>query len=67
MRDSDITHRLFTTPQAADYLSLSPHTLRLWASQGVNLKTVRIGRAVRYDRAELDRFVEDNTCESRTI
>ena len=53
---------LLTREQAADYLGIKPQTLAAWAStKRYALPYVLIGRAVRYRRAELDRFIESRT------
>lgn len=54
---SDITPALLTTEQAAQYLGLAKSTLQNQRSAGVGPRFRRIGRAVRYVRAELDEFV----------
>ena len=44
---------------AAAYLSLSPGTLSVWRSTGrYNLPYVKVGRLVRYRRADLDAWLE---------
>ena len=49
---------MLTRKEAADYLGLSANTLSSWASNGrVKLPFVRLGRAVRYRRRDLDRFI----------
>jgi excisionase family DNA binding protein len=45
-------------PQAAAYLSLSPRILERWRAQGVDLPFMRLGRRVRYRRADLDAWME---------
>ena len=50
--------RLLNTKQAAAYLGLSVPTLREWASMRIHLPIVRLGRAVRYDRRDLDAYIE---------
>jgi excisionase family DNA binding protein len=47
---------LFTVAEFAEALSITPAAIRKWISQGV-LKPVRLGRAVRFKRADLDRLV----------
>jgi len=49
--------RLYTTPQAAAYLGLSPNTLNRWRYTGDGPRFVKLGRAVRYRREELDDWV----------
>lgn len=47
--------------EATEYLGLHPGTLEAWASRGsVNVPMIRLGRAVRYRKSDLDRFIESN-------
>ena len=44
---------------AAKYLSVSPGTLAVWdCTKRYDLKPIKIGRAVRYRRSDLDKFIE---------
>lgn len=54
---SDIAPALLTTEQAAQYLGLAKSTLQNQRSAGVGPRFKRLGRAVRYVRAELDEFI----------
>jgi excisionase family DNA binding protein len=47
--------------QAALYLGVSPRTLQAWRIRGDGPSFVKLGRSVRYDRAELDRFIAERT------
>lgn len=50
---------LFSRKEAAEYLSISPNTLAVWASTGrYALPYTKIGNAVRYTRADLNNFIE---------
>ena len=53
------THRLFTVREAARYLSVSVSTLYGWVHQR-RIPFVKAGRALRFDLADLDRFIESN-------
>jgi len=47
---------------AAEFLAVSPGTLRVWRCTGrVPLPFVKVGRAVRYRMRDLERFVESRT------
>lgn len=46
------------TKQAAEHLRLAPKTLANWRALGVGPAFKRVGRVIRYDGAELDRFVK---------
>ncbi|MFA6449136.1 MAG: helix-turn-helix domain-containing protein [bacterium] len=48
------------TEQAATYLGISPGTLRVWCSMRKHVPFVKVGRAVRYDRFELDKYIKEN-------
>lgn len=50
--------KLLTTAEAADFLRLSPHTLRLWRQQGEGPVFRRVGRSIRYAEADVTAFVE---------
>ena len=48
--------RLLTLPEVAEFLSVSPKTVRRLIGRG--LPCVRLGRVVRFRQADLLRFVE---------
>jgi len=50
--------QLLTTPQAADYLGLSTHTLNRWRWDGRGPRFVKLGKSVRYRQGDLDEFIE---------
>lgn len=53
---------LFTRAQAAAYLGVSPSSLATWACRQTHpIPYIKIGRSVRYRRADLDAFLEHNT------
>jgi len=51
--------------EAARYLAVSVSTLYGWAWQR-KISFVKVGRAVRFDIADLRRFIEDNRIHSRS-
>jgi excisionase family DNA binding protein len=52
---------LVSRKEAAAYLGASEHTLAVWAStKRYPLPYVKIGRLVRYRRADLDAFIARN-------
>jgi excisionase family DNA binding protein len=54
--------RLLTRGEAARYLGLCEQTLAQWVTaRRYNLRYVKLGRAVRYSKADLDRFVSEHT------
>jgi len=48
---------LHTTEQAAELLGLSKNTLNRWRYTGDGPRFVKLGRAVRYRREDLDNWV----------
>ncbi len=55
----NVTIRIaFTTREAADYLGLAVSTLNKWRCYGTGPKYLKLGRAVRYTKDELDKFLE---------
>jgi hypothetical protein len=54
---------LLTDEEAADFLRMRPHTLRVWRSsrRHSNLRFVRLGRSIRYKFSDLQDFVQANT------
>ena len=44
--------------EASEYLSLSARTLQKWRLQGLGPPFVKLGRAVRYDPADLQDFLQ---------
>jgi excisionase family DNA binding protein len=61
-----ITRRteLLNVNQAARFLAVSPSTLYGWVWQR-RIPFVKVGRAVRFDMADLERFVLQNRIEAR--
>lgn len=57
MRDPN-TEPLLDRKTAAKYLNVSPGTLAVWdCTKRYDLKPIKVGRAVRYRRADLDAFL----------
>ena len=49
---------LLTRSQAAAYLNIKPQTLSVWlCTKRYPLPYVKVGRCVRYQRADLDAFI----------
>lgn len=51
--------RLLTTRQLADYLAVSPGTVRRMAARGELPKPLRLAGLVRWDRAGIDRLLDE--------
>ena len=60
--------KLFNVRELSAYLSLPPSTIFTWTSMGRIPGVVRLGRALRFDRAEIDRWIESkkSAAQSRT-
>jgi excisionase family DNA binding protein len=53
---------LFDTEPAASYLGIKGHTLEVWRTTGrYSLPFVRVGRRVKYRKADLDRWLASRT------
>ena len=51
------TRKLLTAKEASRYLAVSERTLFKFTKQGA-IPSVRIGRCVRYDLSDLEKFIE---------
>ncbi len=58
MPDSLSPHALVNETEAAAILGLSVKTLRCWRWAGKKPRFLKLGSAVRYERAELAAFIE---------
>jgi excisionase family DNA binding protein len=54
----DTGNALFSTKEAAAYLTVQPETLEAWRYRGVGLRFIKIGHLVRYRKIDLDGFIE---------
>lgn len=53
---------LMTTQQAAEFLGLKPSTLHVWkCTKRYNLPSIKVGRLVKYKKADLLQFIENNS------
>lgn len=51
---------LLDRKSAARYLAVSPGTLAVWdCTKRYDLKPIKVGRAVRYRRSDLEKFLEE--------
>lgn len=56
---------LFDRTRAAEYIGVRPQTLAVWAITGrYGLPMIKVGRAVRYRRSDLDKWLESRTVMS---
>jgi excisionase family DNA binding protein len=58
--------RLLTVKQAAQYLAVSISTLYGWVWQQ-RIPFVKLGRALRFDLAELEQFIDSNRVPLRGV
>jgi excisionase family DNA binding protein len=62
-----IEKQLLTEDETAEVLAIKPQTLASWRCRGVNdLPFIKIGRAVRYRRSDLEAFMQRNTATCAT-
>lgn len=53
---------LLNSEQAASYLGVAPNSLAVWrATKRYPLPYIKVGRLVKYRRADLDAFLESRT------
>lgn len=50
--------RLLTVNESAEVYGVSPYTIRLWIRKGL-LHAIKLGRLVRIQQSELERFIND--------
>jgi excisionase family DNA binding protein len=62
--ETNTAPRLITVNDAARYLAVSVSTLYGWVYQR-RIPFVKVGRALRFEMADLDRFVERNRTQAR--
>lgn len=57
-----INPNIKTSKEAADYLNLSHRTLNKWRSEKTtNLPYFRVGKSIRYSKADLDAYIAGHT------
>jgi len=54
---------LLTIGEASAYLRIPIETLRQWRSRGVGPRSAKVGRHLRYRRAEIDRWLAEQERE----
>jgi excisionase family DNA binding protein len=52
--------QLLTTEGVAAYLQVAEKTVRNWRSRGEGPSVVRVGGAIRYRKADIDRWLDEN-------
>lgn len=61
------TEQLLTETEAAELLSLSVRTLQAWRYSGSGPRYCRLGRPIRYRRADLLAWIEARTPASSVV
>ncbi|WP_092728146.1 helix-turn-helix domain-containing protein [Algoriphagus alkaliphilus] len=57
----DPQNQLMDRKTAAKYLGISPNTMAVWdCTKRYDLKPLKVGRAVRYRKSDLDAFMQRN-------
>lgn len=56
-----MTDPLLNPTEAATYLGLAVHTLRVWRTRGEGPTYIKVGAAVRYRRTDLDAWLDSRT------
>lgn len=56
--------KLYSTPEAAEFLLVQPCTLEAWRCRGGGPFYLKIGRGVRYTEADLLEFLEKSRTNS---
>lgn len=60
----DFPKPLEDTPATAERVGVKKNTLETWRTQGRGPKFVKIGRRVMYRVADVEAFLDANTCQS---
>ncbi len=59
---------LVTRKKAAEYLGVKPHTLAVWAcTKRHALPYIKVGRLVKYRKADLDAFLQSRTVQPQAL
>ena len=58
--------RMLTMQEAADRLGVTDRTIHTWTKRGL-LPAFKIGAVVRYDPADLQRFIEDHKSPGKPL
>ena len=61
---NDFENALLDEREASTYLKISPRTIQTWRLTGEGPAFVKIGRAVRYRRSDLDAYISTRICAS---
>ncbi|MHB8368812.1 MAG: helix-turn-helix domain-containing protein [Leptospirales bacterium] len=64
LNGSDI-NKLLTNGEAAEYLGMSPDTLPRWRWAGIGPAYLKVGRSIKYRRADLEAFLNESRVNPR--
>lgn len=59
-KEQEVQRIMLDTDRAADYLGVKPGLLAKWRHRKMGPKHTALVGAIRYDRADLDRFIDEN-------
>jgi excisionase family DNA binding protein len=60
MEQTNFSSKFLTTKEAAEILSIKPNTLEIWRVQGKSPVFLKIGRNVRYELSEIEKFIHES-------
>ena len=60
----DLSNLLEDTPATAERVGVKKNTLEFWRTQGRGPKFVKVGRRVMYRVADVEAYLDANTCQS---
>lgn len=61
--ETTATIALLTEREAAEFLAVSPATLNAWRTRRQGPRYIKLGRAVRYQQADLAAWLESRTID----
>ncbi len=57
--------KLLTTDQTAEYLGVGKETLNVWrATKRYNIPYIKVGKLIKYRKSDLDRWLDERTCDN---
>lgn len=58
-------NKLLSNSEAAEFLGMSPDTLARWRWAGIGPAYLKIGRSIKYRRADLEAFLNESRVNPR--
>lgn len=66
MIENELKQDLLNPKQAAAFITMEPQTLAIWrCTKRYDLPYIRVGRLIRYRRADLEKFLASRTVEAK--